>query len=309
MHLRVVCAASDSPVVREALDAHPGVAHVVVVPRASHDPEGDLIEATVAREEAHEILHLLLGHGVAQRGEISLTPVETLVSRRDDVEAQQVAGVSGEAMVWDELLETTGEDSQLTPAFLLFLTIACLLAAAGVITDSTVTIVGAMVVSPDFGPLAALAVGTVARRRDLVRRGVLTLCVGFLVAIAATALLAVLAHSVGLLTPDHLVDAARVDFVYQVGPWSLIVALLAGVAGMVALTSNRSGPLIGVFISVTTTPAAGFAALAAFYADWERCGAGLLQLVVNLAGVAIAGAFTLHFRRHHVERRRSLPRR
>ncbi len=42
-------------------------------------------------------MHLLVNRGVTQRGEISLTPVETLVSHRDDVEAQQLAEVTGEA--------------------------------------------------------------------------------------------------------------------------------------------------------------------------------------------------------------------
>ena len=61
----------------------------------------------------------------------------------------------------------TGEDSLLSVSFQIFLTIACLLAAIGAITDSPVTVVGAMVLGPEFGPLAALAVGLVLRRRDL----------------------------------------------------------------------------------------------------------------------------------------------
>ena len=38
---------------------------------------------------------------------------------------------------------------------------------------------------------------------------------------------------------------------------ALIVALIAGAAGVLALTSARAGGLTGVFISVTTIPAAG----------------------------------------------------
>jgi uncharacterized membrane protein len=38
--------------------------------------------------------------------------------------------------------------------------------------------------------------------------------------------------------------------------FSFIVALLAGVVGVVSLTEDRSSTLIGVFISVTTIPAA-----------------------------------------------------
>jgi uncharacterized membrane protein len=49
----------------------------------------------------------------------------------------------------------------LTFTFLAFLTLACLIAVVGVVTDSPVTVVGAMVVGPEFSPLAAIAVGLV----------------------------------------------------------------------------------------------------------------------------------------------------
>ena len=52
---------------------------------------------------------------------------------------------------------------------LTFLCLACLIAAVGVVTDSPVTVVGAMVVGPEFGPLAALAVALVRRRMSLAR--------------------------------------------------------------------------------------------------------------------------------------------
>lgn len=57
------------------------------------------------------------------------------------------------------------------------LTIACLLGAVGVVTDSPVTVVGAMVLGPEYGPLAALAVAVVRRRRRLAREAATALVV------------------------------------------------------------------------------------------------------------------------------------
>ncbi|MFI7102468.1 DUF389 domain-containing protein [Streptomyces sp. NPDC050161] len=220
----------------------------------------------------------------------------------DTAEAAERAapGDSSDAIIWDELISTTGEESQLSPVFLTFLTIACLLAAVGVITDSAITLVGAMVVSPDFGPLAALAVAIVGGRRDLAARAGLALGVGFPLAMLVTAALTLLARTGGLFEPGELSHLRQVSFIYQVGPFSVIVALLAGAAGMVALTSEKQGALIGVFISVTTVPAAGFAVLAAVAGDWLRCGEAALQLLINLAGVTLAGALTLLMRRRHL---------
>ena len=86
---------------------------------------------------------------------------------------------------------------------------------------------------------------------------------------------------------------------------------------MLALTSEKSGVLVGVFISVTTVPAAGFSVLAAVAGDWLRSGEALLQLLINLGGITIAATLTLLVRRHHVlpiirpathDRTRRLPR-
>ena len=98
-------------------------------------------------------------------------------------------GQGADAVVWDELLARTGEDSRLTVGYQIFLTIACLLAAIGAFTDSPVTVVGAMVLGPEFGPLAAVAVGMVLRRGDLIARGVIALAVGFPLAMAVTAVI------------------------------------------------------------------------------------------------------------------------
>ena len=68
-------------------------------------------------------------------------------------------GDAADAVIWEEVISSTGEDSTLTWVFMAFMVLACLLAAIGVATNSPITIVGAMVVGPEFGPLAGIAVG------------------------------------------------------------------------------------------------------------------------------------------------------
>ena len=131
-----------------------------------------MVEADVAREAADEIIAALCELGIDHTGGITLEQIDTALSDAADKAEEDAPGDGADAVVWEELLARTGEESRLNATFLAFLTIACLLAAVGVITDSPVTIVGAMVVGPEFGPLAAIAVGLVRRRWDLVRRAV-----------------------------------------------------------------------------------------------------------------------------------------
>jgi uncharacterized membrane protein len=107
---------------------------------------------------------------------------------------------------------------------------------------------------------------------------------------------ALLAEQAGLVTQATLTQLDQVDFIYQVGPFSLVVALLAGAAGMLSLVSDRSAVLVGVFISVTTVPAAGFAVVAATLGQWAVAGESALQLAVNLVGIVAAATVVLALR-------------
>ena len=96
--------------------------------------------------------------------------------------------------------------------------------------------------------------------------------------------------------PAHVGALDRVDdveFIYQVGPFSFIIAVLAGIAGMLAIASAKSASLVGVFISVTTVPAAAFAAVAMVEQRFDEALSSVLQLAVNLVGIVLAAAVSL----------------
>ena len=302
LHMRVIAPAERSDAVRDLLVAEPGVAHVVGLPGAAVRPVGDVWEADVAREAVDDLLGKLCGLGVDRTGGVTLEQIDTTLSDAADAAEEAAPGDPQDAVIWDEVVARTGEESRLSVSFQAFLTIACLLAAIGAITDSPVTVVGAMVLGPEFGPLAAVAVGLVLRRGDLVRRGGVALAVGFPLAMAVTAIASLVLDAVGLLSTAALADLDQVAFIYEVGPFSLIVALLAGAAGMLSLTSAKSASLVGVFISVTTVPAAAFASVALVEGRYVQAMQSGLQLAVNLVGIVIAAALVLLLARRRSER-------
>jgi uncharacterized hydrophobic protein (TIGR00271 family) len=293
LHLRLICPAERTDEVGELLNRTVGVTHLAVFRGAALRPAGDVVEADIARESADDVLAGLTALSVDHDGGITLESLDTVLSDAADAAEEAAPGQGSDAVVWDELVARTGEDAQLTVGFQVFLTIACLLAAIGAITDSPVTVVGAMVLGPEFGPLAAIAVGVVLRRGDLVRRGALALAVGFPLAMVVTAGAAVLFNATGLLTSGALDRLDDVEFIYQVGPFSFVIAVLAGVAGMLAITSAKSAGLVGVFISVTTVPAAAFASVALVEGHFDEALSSVLQLAVNLVGIVVAAAVSL----------------
>ncbi|GAA4685568.1 DUF389 domain-containing protein [Pseudonocardia yuanmonensis] len=293
LHLRVVSPPDRTAEVRAVLAADRGVAHLIVLPGAAVRPAGDVVEADVARESVDTLLGRLRDLRLDHDGGVTLEVLDTVLSDAADRAEAAVPGEGSDVVVWDELIARTGEESRLSFSFQAFLTIACLLAAIGAITDSPVLVVGAMVLGPEFGPLAAVSVGLVLRRGDLVRRGGLALLVGFPLGMAITALATLLFDATGLLSSSTLDHLDQVGFIYEVGPFSLIVAVLAGLAGILALTSAKAASLVGVFISVTTVPAAAFASVAAVEGRWREAGLSALQLLVNLIGIVVAASLAL----------------
>ncbi|MBF6168452.1 DUF389 domain-containing protein [Streptomyces gardneri] len=296
LHLRMISPPEITDEVLAVLAADPGVTHVTLARGAALEPKGDLVQADVAREAANDVLDDLAALGVSRSGGLTLTPVETMLSEAGERAVHEAPGDPSDAVVWEELLAQTHEESSLNATFLAFLTIACLLAAVGVATDSSVTVVGAMVVGPEFGPLAAFAVALVRREFRLARRSAIALAVGFPVAMVVTLLATLVWQQAGWIAIDGVSGIDEVDFIYQVGPFSLVVALLAGAAGMLSLVTAKSAALVGVFISVTTVPAAGFAVVAATLGEWRVAFMSAGQLAVNMVGVIVAGVIVLALR-------------
>ncbi len=84
--------------------------------------------------------------------------------------------------------------------------------------------------------------------------------------------------------------------------------MLAGVAGMLSLTTSKPGALIGVFISVTTIPAAANMGVAAAYGNLGELRGSAVQLGLNLLVMIVAGVGTLRLQRAAYARRRRVGR-
>lgn len=156
--------------------------------------------------------------------------------------------------MWEELSHRVYSDSRITWAYLAFFAIATQLAGIGVLQNSPILIVGAMVLGPEFGAVAAICFGLLSGRFHLVVGAIRTLVVGFSMSIAVTYVCALFCFWLGWISIANLGVNEEVQFIVKPDKWSFIVALLAGIAGVLSVTAGKSSALIGVFISVTTVP-------------------------------------------------------
>ncbi len=296
LHLRVAIPAALTDEVIETLERDSAVSSLAVLRGASVRPQGDLVLADIAREGVNQVVDRLRELEVHEHGTLHLEPVQTWLSRGAFEADRLTPGSSADAVVWAEVTQRAYEDSELNWTYLSFMSLATLIATIAIILDSQVLVIGAMVLGPEFVPIAALGLALVRRRKMLFRRAIRTLLVGFTVSILLATLFALVVRVVGWVQGVDVVGRRpETDFIYSPDKWSFIVAITAAAAGVLSLTSSKVGGLSGVFISVTTVPASGNVALGLAFGAWDEVRGSGLQLLLNLSGMALAGWGTLAF--------------
>ncbi len=297
LHVRVLTPASTTDQVVAVAEECVGAVNITCQRGIAVNPAGDVVEFDLAREAANAALARLRDLGLHGTGSITMEQLDLSISAGAEEAERLAPGDPDDAVVWDELAARVSADTKATWAFLTFLTLATMIAAIGALLDQPVLIVGAMVLGPEFGPVAALCFAALRRDLRLAGTALRSLVVGFTVAIAVTTAWAALGRAVGWIHPAMLDDRTLTDFIVSPDRWSFVVAVLAGIAGILSLTAGKSTVLVGVFISVTTVPAAGNLAVAIPLAHWGEVRSSLIQLGVNLAGMFLAGTLTLVFQR------------
>jgi len=303
IHLRLVAPPERAAEVLDFLDATPSVINLIHLRGAAHKPDGDVILCDVAREDGTRVLSELRDLRLHHEGTIAVEYIDTSISDAARAAERAAPGAVADAVIWESVRAHTFEEADLSFTFVAFMTLATLIAAMGILTDSIVLIIGAMIVGPEFGPLAGICVAAVERRWTLVRRSAQALLVGFPIGITAAFILTLALDGAGV-APEGLPATREATlFISHPDTYSVLVALAAGIAGTLSLTTIKSGALIGVLVSITTIPAAANIAVAAAYADWGEWRGAQLQLLVNLAAILAAGTGTLLVQRWAYRRR------
>lgn len=298
IHVRAVCPPDLTERTMALLSAEPCVLNLIRRAGSVHNPDGDALECDVLTGAANEVLRGLRDLGLDHHGSIVLDRVDTVFSERAAEVGAEELGARLRAPVWEQVEARIQAEGRYPPSFYLFLVIAGIIGAVGIITNSQILIVAAMVVGPEYGAITSVALGIDHGDRPRIRQGLMALLVGFLLAVAATFLFALVvrgfdlqptAFELGLRPVSNLINTPNF--------FSAVVAVLAGVVGIVSLTEARTSALLGVFISVTTIPAGADIGVSCAFASWDEASGSLLQLLLNIVVLIVVGTGTLKCQR------------
>jgi uncharacterized hydrophobic protein (TIGR00271 family) len=298
LHVRVVCPPSSAGCLAESLAADPGVRNLVLLPGVARQPAGDAVQFDLLTASANRVLRQLRALPASERGWVVIENVDAAITTPAQTPARSRAWHGESAPVWEMVEARIRSGGVYPPSFFILLVIAGLIGAVGILTNSQILIVAAMVVGPEYGAIMATALGINQKDPRPVLAGLSALTLGFAMASAATLSFGLIIRWTGHTPPAYQAGLRTVaDFINSPNLFSVVVAVLAGVVGVVSLTEARANALIGVFISVTTIPAAADMGLSAAYASWSQVGGSAVQLLVNVVVLIAVGAGGLSLQR------------
>lgn len=255
---------------------------------------GWVVQAVVQAEATEELTDALERAFEGGDGfHVALLPVEALLPEPEDEEAAEAAATQEEkgeerpqprisrAEIHSEVVEELG----VTGVFVTMTAISALVAAIGMLRDSTAVVIGAMVIAPLLVPNMALAVATVLADGQLARRALLANLSGFGVVLALAAVVG------ALVEVDPSVPALAVRS--EIALSDLALAVAAGTAGTLALTRGLSGAVIGVMVAVALLPPLVATGLHVGAGAWREAGRAALLTAANVIGINLAAVATL----------------
>src|SRR3954468_18129020 len=276
--------------VRSLLATRDGVDHVMV--RGTSVDGRVLVTAELTSRIVDALLPELVACGVPG-DEISIVHRD---SQRPVATPNGNAPAWGEGtLAWSELAIASRQYARAVPLYLAFMACAGVIADFGVLTRSSILVVGAMALSPDLLPLCATCVGIAEKHPRLAGRAFTALAIGLAVAGVAAFVVTALLRMGGYPPANGSLGDGGLGVLPTVNVATLVVAAVAGVAGVLAF-STRSSVVVGVAISITTIPAAAFIGAAVAVGDAGLRGA-LAVLAANVGLILLTGTATLAVQR------------
>jgi uncharacterized hydrophobic protein (TIGR00271 family) len=272
--------------VASTLDQTDGVSHVACIDATR--PGHALVSARVRPRSVDALLDTLHGLGVAD-GDVTLA--------RAEVVGALSQGRPERTMVWADVMGTAWVNARPLARYLAFMVVAGVIASYGVVDNNGILIVGAMAVSPDLLPITAIGVGIVGLQAELAGRALFTLALGLGAAGLAAAVSTFNQDHLGFIPSGYSIQATGVlTGLTTISNETVTVALVAGVAGMLALETRASSG-VGVAISVTTIPAVGYFGVAVGLGELDKAFGALGVLGVNVLMMVVGAVGTLLLQR------------
>ncbi|NTV00304.1 MAG: DUF389 domain-containing protein [Methanoregulaceae archaeon] len=170
--------------------------------------------------------------------------------------------------------------------YIVLLTLATVIATYGVISGSTATVIGAMIIAPLMTPIMAITLAMVLGEGNRITRSLLVVGLSVLYVVGLAILLS------SFVSPLVIGFNTNPEITSRVSPnlLALLVALASGAAGAFAVSREDVGDTLpGVAIAISLVPPLATVGIALSKAEWVDAGGASLLFLTNFLAIVIAG--------------------
>ncbi|MFP4530587.1 MAG: TIGR00341 family protein [Halodesulfurarchaeum sp.] len=289
--------------VRETLDSL-DVDYTVTEETGNRDVAA-VVSVPLPTEAVEEVLEALRENGIDEESTKVVLEAQTIISRDFDALQDRYEEETKEDPAKIAREELVSKVDALAPdiwTYVVLSIISAVVATAGILLDSPAVVVGSMVIAPLIGPAMSTSVGSVVADQKLFVRGISRQAIGFGVAIPAAAVFALFARAVNLVPPG--IDLLAIEQVSgRLSPdfLSLAVALGAGIAGGLSLSTGVSTALVGVMIAAALIPPTAVIGIGVAWAMPQAVLGASVLVLVNVLSINLAALVVLWYEGYQPE--------
>lgn len=270
----------------------------------SLEPPGDIISVDVVNNALNPVMKLLDGHNIGQRSGTSVSTSEptSIVSTSF---SEELTRDTNEA-IWEEMEITAGNESNMTFNMMTMMILSGIISAIGILTNAIHVVLGGMIISPGFVPIARVALGTITKSGALKRglkdtfKGYLALTVGA----ASTMLVYRLMTELSINGKAGYLEVGELTSYWtSISYSSVAVSTAAAIAGGLLIATNRSVLTGGVMVALALIPSAALAALALVVGEFSLSQKAFLRWLIDVGLVFVMSYGVFAWKRNKVYKR------
>jgi len=255
-----------------------------------HLPDGETISNVLIKSENTEFVIDLVEQYFTPIGSYRLVilPVEATIPRPEEPpQEEKIREKTAERISIEELYQKMMTISGTSKKYFIMATIACIVAAIGLLKNDVAVIIGSMVIAPLLGPNMALSLATTLADLKLARRAIVTSSEGFFLVLGISILMG------GFMKVD--IDMPQIALRSNVSHYYIVLALVTGIAGAYSITKGVAEAMVGVMVAVAILPPLVAAGLLFGSKHWIDGTGALLLSVVNVVCINLSGVVTFIF--------------
>ena len=267
----------------------------VMSDETSNENYSDVVRFPLPNRAVEPILDKLAAADIPE-SRVIIINAETVISEEFGAVREQYSqgGAKGERTSRQVLRAKADEFTPSLSIYIVMLLISAAVATAGLLGDSPAVVVGSMVIAPLLGPALAASIGIVTGDDDLRTEGFRYQALGVAVVVLASISLGLLARLAGL-EPGGVDIVLVAELEERVSPtlFSVLVALGAGIAGILSLTRGFSEAIVGVMIAAALIPPSAAVGITAAWGEYGAALGAFMLVIINLLSINAAALVTL----------------